>query len=790
MFVDIKNRNYGYCVSTYGDYVIVSNPNFFRWDNATSSIVYTGSIDLFRYNKNTDNHDYIQTIYKRFSDINVILQTEIPDELITDPTEYNILIDKDRYTSSLEDSFGISIDTYNKFLIVGSPYYKHAIVTSASFYSISGSSIEIHDLGRTEYTPQSQSTYILSINNPDNEVSESFGKSVSINNSWAVVGSPYVSSSTGMIYIYKNVSTGSDYSWSLHQKLDGYISGGLFGWDLKLNKASGNYSHSLVVGCGNLSSSKAYYFEFDNDNNEWNMEYEFNPTDDIYPLTFGNYLPYNTTMSVDSGYGYAVSIHGSTVVIGAPLDRSVYEYSGSSLYKQGAVYVYEKCPTISQSLFELSLKTYGTSSILKNNLLGYSVDVYDNYAVAGIPKLEYINASYYKSICYAEGTIFQTTNCETTDEQGISGQMLLLTKNTSSGDWAVKNLYQKKKKYLTPYRSYGFDVSIADRSLVVGAPLLLTGSESQINIEYTKNGELVLDDIMGKAYIYNLANLKNTFHIGNVFYRNGQIVVMTSGSIFDGIFYDPMDIDYYKYYLEFKGKHTIFEKQIVCTVDPGEFNVSTNPSAIIKHTGSLDINNNGIFDFQDIDIILRYMNYNISNNITSEWSSSILSTDDEISLYNYYIDKNEYNINDTLEFVSQSILNWKDSSNMLQILDFNKDNKIDYYDMNILWKYFSNRLTQQNYTKYITPSCERKLFSDIITYMDMISQKKAIPYINSNFTNYESLTLMDRTGSFLAPYVTTIGLYSGLDLVAVAKLGTPIKITPELPINFIIKMDW
>jgi hypothetical protein len=37
---------------------------------------------------------------------------------------------------------------------------------------------------------------------------------------------------------------------------------------------------------------------------------------------------------------------------------------------------------------------------------------------------------------------------------------------------------------------------------------------------------------------------------------------------------------------------------------------------------------------------------------------------------------------------------------------------------------------------------------------------------------------------------TAIGLYDGLDLVAVAKLGSPIKITPELPINFVVKMDF
>ena len=62
--------------------------------------------------------------------------------------------------------------------------------------------------------------------------------------------------------------------------------------------------------------------------------------------------------------------------------------------------------------------------------------------------------------------------------------------------------------------------------------------------------------------------------------------------------------------------------------------------------------------------------------------------------------------------------------------------------------------------------------------------------INYQFLDYESTSLVDRTGSFLAPMVTTVGLYSNLDLVAVAKLGTPIKIIPEFPINFIIRLDF
>lgn len=792
MYVDIRNENYGYAVATYGDYVVVANPDFLRWTITTSSALHTGSLDYFRYNKNTDQHDYVGTIYKKFDNIDLFLLTETGSIIATDTASLDILIDQSRYSSSLENSLGISIDMYQKLLVAGSPYYKQSIITSASFYSVTASAVEIHDLSRTEFTSLSQSTYAISLSNPDNDITESFGRAVSINNSWIAVGSPYVSSSIGMVYLYRNISTGSNYSWSLHQKLTGSADE-LFGWDLKLNKHSGSYSQSLIVGCGNMTSSNAYYFELIS--GSWLMTYQFLPTTDIYPLTFGNYTPYHPTMSVASGYGYAVSTHGPTVIIGAPRDRVVLEYSGSSTYSQGSVYVYEKCSTVPPTKFALSLKTYGTSSILKNNLLGYSVDVFGGYAVAGIPKVEYLDELFYKSVCVVEGTIEQANTCTSSLDEVVIGQAMFLNRNTSSGDWGINNIYQKKKNYLSPYRGYGYDVSIADRSMVIGAPLLMTGSDYRANINYTSNSGVILDDIMGKAYIYNLANHRNTFHVGNVFYRNGRIVVMTSGSTFDGLFDDPLDVDNYKYYLQFQGQHTIFEKQIVCTIDPGEFNVSTNPSAINKNTGSLDVNGNGQFDFQDVDVLLRYMQYKNTSilgiPVTTEWSSSIIKTDDERSLYTFYISQSSYNVGQNIIFASESIVKWEITDTWMQtVLDFNQDNKIDIKDMNILWKYFSNRLTQENYSTYITPSCERKNFNDIIDYMDFISQKKGIPYIKSDFLNYENLSVVDKTGSYLAPLATTIGLYNGLDMVAIAKLGTPIKITPELPINFVVKMDW
>jgi|ERR1035437_721378 hypothetical protein len=299
-----------------------------------------------------------------------------------------------------------------------------------------------------------------------------------------------------------------------------------------------------------------------------------------------------------------------------------------------------------------------------------------------------------------------------------------------------------------------------------------------------------IGDLSGKAYIYNLKNLKPNFYVGNVFYRNGKIVIMTSGSSFEGLLLSDANSDSYEYDLSFKSKLIIYEKQIVCAVDVGEFNVSTNPTAIVLPRSSFDINNNGKFDFQDCDVLLKYMMYKnteLSGNPQTDWSSSILntSTDEEVSVYNMY---NSQFPNGSSYLFTSSYSNINNS--LFNDLDFNQDNKINILDMNILWKYFINRLTQKNYETYITPNSQRKFLSDILDFIDEKTFKGKPSAINPNFLDYGRLSQLDPTGSYLAPYVTSIGLYQGTELVAVAKLGSPIKVTPDFPINFCVKIDF
>ena len=59
-----------------------------------------------------------------------------------------------------------------------------------------------------------------------------------------------------------------------------------------------------------------------------------------------------------------------------------------------------------------------------------------------------------------------------------------------------------------------------------------------------------------------------------------------------------------------------------------------------------------------------------------------------------------------------------------------------------------------------------------------------------SWDDYDTYRLTDPTGSYLAPYVTTIGIYDrDGDMVAVAKLPQPIKNLPDYDINFIVRFD-
>jgi hypothetical protein len=670
-------------------------------------------------------------------------------------------------------STGSSVDIYNLTLL-NSNVYDGYISTGSRF------------LSQTIRPPVSES------------VSGSFGFDVSLNGEWLAVSSPEKNNTVGCVYLYRRDQPNDpqNISFSYYSTITGSsnTTGDYFGYSIDLNKQTGSYSGSLVVGCGNKTTagSKVYYFEFNG--TIWQEKQTFESNRNLYPLPFYDVNPILRCddYSID-GFGNSVALWGDDIAIGAPTDRWIYEYSGSRAYKQGACYLYHQCSDKTKGWY-LVKKFYGNEKTLKNNKLGFSVDMWDDKVVIGCPKSNVESIS----SCYIEGSIWQQNYCYSDLENYINGQWILLTKNTSSSDidWDVSNVFQKKKRFLSPYRSLGYDVSVSDKTVVVGSPMIIGDSNRNFNIDNTGsivNGEVLeLEDLSGKSYIYNWNNFRNEFHVGNVFYKNGKIILNTSGSTFEGMWFNPISEWTYEYEVHFESKQTLYEKQIVCTVEPGEFNVSTNPTALETENFLFDVNGNGRFDWQDMDVILRFMSgmntrYD-KNGPTLDWTSSLLKEEDEISFYRFQSTNNSY-YNTESDYVSQSFFSILNNIGMSEF-DFNQDSKIDLNDMNIFWKYCSNRLNQVNYQSYITPNSKRKLFSDITDHLNHRTGRTSNPVIKQDFLTYVSQSRADRTGSYLAPYVTTVGLYNGLDLIAVAKLGSPIKLINEFPINFVIKLDF
>ena len=206
-----------------------------------------------------------------------------------------------------------------------------------------------------------------------------------------------------------------------------------------------------------------------------------------------------------------------------------------------------------------------------------------------------------------------------------------------------RNLEDQFALFSIPQKYYG-------EGIKPGSLTLTTGS-----VTYTDDGFSNLID--------SASNVK-----GNIFYDRGFVIAtkdIQSGSSFTD------------YSLQYRSTRTIYENEIFISVLESEFNVSTNPTALVGET----------YDTESVNY--TYKNYDGSTGVTT----------------------------------------------------------INYYNL--------------NYAR-----------------------------IDPLFWEYDFSASNDPTGSYLAPYITTIGLYDNeMNMVAVAKLPQPIKSLPDYPLNFIIRFD-
>jgi hypothetical protein len=101
-----------------------------------------------------------------------------------------------------------------------------------------------------------------------------------------------------------------------------------------------------------------------------------------------------------------------------------------------------------------------------------------------------------------------------------------------------------------------------------------------------------------------------------------------------------------------------------------------------------------------------------------------------------------------------------------------------------------------SYTYGVTPVTNEIVGTDSKKYKVVESKTRKEYFTGSlgsktgSWEDYFTSSSIDPTGSYLAPYITTIGLYDNDgDMVAIAKLPTPIKNLPDYDMNFIVRFD-
>jgi len=775
MNFNVKNENYGYEVASYGDYIAVGSPPSFRSGSGFS----IGEVSVKKYSYVTNNYeDYLVLQKSLDQDNSNLYNLSQADDLLAENGDYLIYDFTDNVgVTKVENEYGNSLSLYDTDLAIATRFFSCSVYSPNPVLLVTGSNVDIYDISTNNVIPYFTITSSLKRD------SGSFGCDVSIANNIIAIGANKSFNNKGEVFLY----TKSGSVWNYLTSLTGSntVEGDYFGTTVKIDLSG---SSRLIIANSSSNSSHGTVYFFESSSAGWNEVKKFNGDNDYnYKVSYFDMYPSASTSQSYDNFGKSISIYGDWAIVGCPNESQYYEYDGSTLIKRGCAFIYYRC----NNRWEQKQKIYSqffdeSDAIFKNNKFGYSVDIFGEYLVASSLKWNFpFSAS------YITGTLNSVLFNDNTKNLNNTLGYVYLYKNVN-GSWDLNKNLCRKKETGYPYSVYGHSVSLSTQSLVVGSPCLFLDSTRTVTQSISN-----YRNVRGYSYVYNFNELSDNVQIGNVFYRTGDIILKTTGSIFEdmcvreGVLSDP--IPYYD--VNFDSQITLYENQIICTIEPGEFNISTNPTAVYKLPFDYDINGDQHFDFIDVDLILRYIcKLNLGH---EKWWTVIIENNYETSLFNYYtgLQKDDYNTTvspETINYFSGSLLTNDYISYFNQrkgLFDFDGAGNLDINDMFILWKYFSNQLTDNLYKKYTTIKSTRSKYSDLIKFLDVKTSKINPSYIKPEFFNYQYSSSIDNTGSFLAPYITTVGLYNGTDLVAIGKLGTPIKNGGEFPINILVKWD-
>lgn len=203
-------------------------------------------------------------------------------------------------------------------------------------------------------------------------------------------------------------------------------------------------------------------------------------------------------------------------------------------------------------------------------------------------------------------------------------------------------------------------------------------------------------------------------------------------------------------------------------LDANTAEITLLSAPFIESTGSLFKFGN-VFYEQGLIVFTR----NVSTFLLSDWNLTFKSTE---TIYEH-----EY-----LVVASKDEFNF--STNPTSYIEVGKSESdwVVSDGMNPNFKPYTIKVQTNPGVKYI-----RKLGkNETGQVIDYRYQSKINTSSYGGFEQIEASSSVDITGSFLTPFITTIGLYDDdCQLVAVAKLPQPIKSMPNIDMNFIIRFD-
>lgn len=830
-----ENEHFGESVSSWYKYVVVGS----SVDKYNLNRAAFGYAAIFKYDDTSGRH----RLLKKF-DCPITSSNFFTDFDVDDTFPYNLSASNS--SSYFSDTFGQSVSVRDNFLAVGSPSGSICLSSPYSGFVF----VYQQDKGGAD------NWGIVNILQGGTD-DDKFGHAVSLDGNVLAVGAPNVSGS-GAVYIFRkrtyfsngcdNTETGSfwqtidpygdfcsqiqsqsssftlygnrsaatvalsgSHTWTYEATITSSIlsSGDNFGWCVSVD------SGSLVVGTNRNGNGYAAVFTCSYysasagacPTASW-MQYKIFTRD----ATFGdldlslaqyNYDVTSTTITND-GFGTSVSISQPNIVIGCLRDKAFIPYSTytDSPDILGAAYFYRYQPQCGTSSYWKVLKTFGDRQYTKNNNFGKSVSIDGNFAAVSSwadsigTNVDYVSGEY-----VIQNYSYSATSSE--DPNGVLGRVTVYNYDSSKNDWELTGMMKRNKEANSPSNIYGYSVSVSSDYLTVGAPVVHFANTSSIESITDPNNLLSFpSNCSGSVYVYNLNNYETNPLIGNIFYKNGYFVLTNTSSNYYNIFTGTGS---YGFNLNYKGSHTIYEHEHLVSIRPGEFNYSTNPTSLIQNKLLFDVNQDGKFDFLDVDLIMRYLYKKKffeefvfddngivfeqdSLNDYSWWNNDILQTESEDVLLQES-DEAAYLASSSFNAFTKTAFDYI-QTNLVDtgILDIDGDGNINLNDGNILSLYYLERLIPERLSTLLSSNSTRKYVKDIKSYLNAYCRTDNYK-VNPYFLEYQYSSSYDPTGSYLAPFITTIGLYEGNELVAVGKLGRPVKNLVDWPVNIVVRFD-